>query len=374
MDEIATGRRAGTRSLRAWLHRAPAWLAAGLIRPLAEDDERVEYWVRHVRTGVLLTELSGLAALFYLVLAPTTGRAQPVLFWIAGAVVAGAPLLLALPLRQMVRDLRGCLLFYAWSLATTVVVGVAARIDGGGESPLSTMLFITLAFMAVAYPPTGVALTGAAMTASHLFLVAGEVDARSLFVGAVMAVFTICCTSTSANAWAAQDRQVLLLRAQEALAATDPLTGVPNRRSFLERLERAVARAGRGERAVVCIVDLDGFKAVNDLEGHAAGDAVLRAVAGALTAVVRGTDTVARLGGDEFAVLADSPLAADDQALADRLRAAVAAAGAAHSVTGSVGRALVEPDDDVAGVLHRADAAMYRAKAAGGDRVHDLAR
>jgi diguanylate cyclase (GGDEF)-like protein len=235
------------------------------------------------------------------------------------------------------------------------------------------MLFITLAFMAVAYPPTGVALTGAAMTASHLFLVAGEVDARSLFVGAVMAVFTICCTSTSANAWAAQDRQVLLLRAQEALAATDPLTGVPNRRSFLERLERAVARAGRGERAVLCIVDLDGFKAVNDLEGHAAGDAVLRAVAVALTAAVRETDTVARLGGDEFAVLADALLPADDATLADRLRAAVAAVGAGHGVTASVGRALVGPADDVAGVLHRADAAMYRAKAAGGDRVHELA-
>ncbi len=83
---------------------------------------------------------------------------------------------------------------------------------------------------------------------------------------------------------------------------------------------------------------------------------------------------MARLGGDASAVLADAPLAADDQALADRLRAAVAAAGAAHIVTGSVGRALIEPDDDGAGVLHRADAAVYRAKAAGGDWVHDLAR
>src|SRR3712207_2412020 len=154
----------------------------------------------------------------------------------------------------MVRDLRGCLLFYAWSLATTVVVGVAARIDGGGDSPLSTMLFITLAFMAVAYPPTGVALTGAAMTASHLFLVAGEVDARSLFVGAVVVVFTICCTSTSANAWAAQDRQVLLLRAQEALAATAPPTGVPNPRSFLERPDPAAGPGRPRGGAAACIV------------------------------------------------------------------------------------------------------------------------
>ncbi len=373
MEETAAGRHAGTRFRRA-LHRAPAWLGTGLLRPLAEDDERVEYWVRHVRTGVLLAELSGLAALLYVLLAPTTGRAHPVLFWLAGGVMAGAPLLLALPLRSMMRDLRGCLLFYVWSVTTTVVVGVAARIDGGGESPLSTMLFITLAFMAVAYPPTGVALTGAVMTASHLFLVAGAVDSRALFVAAVMAVFTTCCTFTSANAWAAQDRQVLLLRAQEALATTDALTGVPNRRAFLERLEEAVSRAGRGQQAMVCVVDLDGFKAVNDLEGHAAGDAVLRAVAGALTAAVRDTDTVARLGGDEFAVLVDSLLPAEDEALAGRLRAAVAGVGAPHGVTGSVGRSLVEREDDVAAVLHRADAAMYRAKAAGGDRVRDLAR
>ncbi|MEX5721790.1 diguanylate cyclase [Geodermatophilus maliterrae] len=278
-----------------------------------------------MRTGVLLTQLAGLATLVHLVLAPTGGRLEPLPVALAAGVAVSSPLLLVLPRRG------------------------AARVDGGAESPLSTLLFLTLAFTAVAQPPTGVALTGAMMTASHL-LVVGEVDPRSLSVAAVMAIFTTCCAVSSANA--------LGRPGPPGPAAADP-GGAGNHRpadrraqppAFLERPERAVGLAGRGQRAVVRIVDLDGSEAVDDLEGHAAGDAVLRAGAEALTAAVRETDTVARLGGDEFAVLADSAVPADDAALADRLRAAVA------------------------GVLHRADEAMHRAEAAGGDRVHDLAR
>jgi diguanylate cyclase (GGDEF)-like protein len=174
---------------------------------------------------------------------------------------------------------------------------------------------------------------------------------------------------TSANAWAAQDRQTALLRLHETLAATDPLTGCPNRRAFLDRLTAGIAAAGRGAQAVVCLIDLDGFKAVNDRGGHAAGDAVLRAVSTALTGAVRGTDSVARLGGDEFAVLAEVSRAFPADALAERLRQAVAIVGAVHGVTASVGVALIAPDDDADLLLHRADAAMYRAKTAGGDRV-----
>ena len=79
-----------------------------------------------------------------------------------------------------------------------------------------------------------------------------------------MAVFTMICAMASANSWAAYDRQVLLIRTQEALAATDPLTGIPNRRAFLDRLSSAVTAAAWGHETVVCLVDLDGFKAVND--------------------------------------------------------------------------------------------------------------
>ncbi|MGY1672446.1 GGDEF domain-containing protein [Geodermatophilus sp. SYSU D00710] len=369
-----TGSVARGGALRALLRRAPRWLGAGLYRPLADAEDRARFWVRHVQTGVLLSEVAGLASLAYTLLTPTAGHRHPVLLVLASSVVLGVPLLLLLPLRSMVYDLRGGLFFYTWSAAVTAVVTVAARIDGGAESPLWVLYFLNLVFMAVAYPPAGVLLTGIATTTCYALVVAGPLDSHSMFVATVLVTVTLICAFTSANQWATQDRMVLLLRTQQALATTDPLTGVPNRRVFLERVAGAVGRAGRGERAVVCIVDLDGFKAVNDRDGHAAGDTVLRRAAAALGAAVRETDTVARLGGDEFAVLAGSPAPADDAALAGRLRDAVAEAGAGCGVTASVGCALVRPDDDVADVLHRADAAMYRAKAAGGDRVHDLVR
>ena len=85
--------------------------------------------------------------------------------------------------------------------------------------------------------------------------------------------------------------------------------------------------AAWGHPTVVCLVDLDGFKAVNDAGGHAAGDAALQAIAAALGGAVRETDTVARLGGDEFAVLADVSISFSGEMLAERLREAVARVG-----------------------------------------------
>lgn len=158
------------------------------------------------------------------------------------------------------------------------------------------------------------------------------------------------------------------------LARHDPLTGLSNRAQYHDALEAALARARReGSSVTVMTVDLDRFKEVNDSLGHAAGDALLRAVAGRLTAQTRAEDTVARLGGDEFAVVqvsvGDPPDAAQ---LADRLIAVlcnpydlpsgqrVAGCGA------SIGAAIFPTDGEDADTLMRAaDAALYRAKAEG---------
>ena len=99
---------------------------------------------------------------------------------------------------------------------------------------------------------------------------------------------------------------------------------------------------------------------------------MLKAVAMALGGAVRETDTVARLGGDEFAVLADTSVSSSGEMLAERLRTAVAQVGGVRGVTASVGVAEVELGDDVEDLMHRADAAMYRSKSAGGDRVTSL--
>jgi diguanylate cyclase (GGDEF)-like protein len=352
------------------LRRLASALSRGLYRPLAEDDDRAAYWVRHVRHGVLLTELSALAALAYIVLAPHPAGVNPALVALAAGVLVGGPLLLRLPIAEMTYDRRGPLFFYAWSVTVTLAVSIAARIDGGAGSPLYTLLFITLGYSAAAYPPYGVALMGSLMTASQVLIVSmPDPTAPSLFIALVMAIYTALCVMVSVNSWAAYDRQVLLIRTQKLLAATDELTGSPNRRAFLDRLAPAIADVASGRGAAVCLVDLDGFKQVNDRDGHLAGDRVLKDVAGALAASVRETDTVARLGGDEFAVLARTAPELSGELLAERLRAAVAAVGASRGVTASVGVATLAAGDDVEAVLHRADEAMYRAKTSGGDRV-----
>ncbi|RBY94841.1 hypothetical protein DQ244_06175 [Blastococcus sp. TBT05-19] len=348
-------------------------MRAGLYRTLAEDDDRAAYWVRHVRYGVIQSEIAAVAVAVYTALTPTPIRGNPVIFVLAALVVVGSPMLMLLPLREMMRDNRGPLLMYSWSISTTALITVAARLDGGASSPLFSVLFLTLAFMAVAYAPYGVVAMGALMTGSYLAFVAmPDITLSALFFATVMGSFTMICAMASANSWAAYDRQLLLIRTQKLLASTDPLTGIPNRRLFLDRVAGAVDASAWGHRSVALLVDLDGFKAVNDAEGHAAGDALLTAVGAALGAAVRETDTVARLGGDEFGVLADVTSGTSAALLAERLREAVAVAGARHRVTASVGLAEIHPGDDVEDLMHRADVAMYRAKSSGGNRAQSL--
>jgi diguanylate cyclase (GGDEF)-like protein len=356
------------------LRRMGAALAAGLYRPLAGDDARVAYWIRHVRNGVLLSEISAFAVIGYVLITDSPGRHHPVLLALTGLVIVACPGLLLLPLAEMMRDRRGPTMFYLWSLATTALVLIGTRLDGGASSPLDALLFLTLTFMATAYSPYGVVAMGSLMTGSYfLFVELPGMTTSGMFFLAVMAAFTMICAMSSANSWAVYDRQVQLIHTQETLAATDPLTGIPNRRAFLDRLSAAVDAAAWGHPTVVCLVDLDGFKAVNDAGGHAAGDAMLTAVGAALGRAVRETDTVARLGGDEFAVLADVSVAFSGEMLAERLREAVAVVGRESGVTASVGIAEVQAGDDVGDLLHRADAAMYRSKSAGGNRVTALA-
>jgi diguanylate cyclase (GGDEF)-like protein len=350
--------------------RLGAALRAGLYRPLAGDDARVAYWIRHVRIGVLLSELSAAAVIGYVLLTESPGRNSPVILGLCGLVMVACPLLLLLPLEAMMRDSRGPTMFYVWSIATSVLVIIGTRLDGGPSSPLDALLFLTLTFLAVAYSPYGVVVMGSLMTAAYLYFVElPGLTTSGLFFLVIMAAFTMVCAMASANSWAAYDRQVLLIRTQETLASTDPLTGIPNRRAYLERVAEAVDAAAWGHQTVVCLVDLDGFKAVNDAGGHAAGDVMLRAVGSALGGAVRETDTVARLGGDEFAVLADISVGFSGEMLAERLRDAVARIGRLSGVTASVGVAEVQPGDDVEDLMHRADAAMYRSKNAGGNRV-----
>jgi diguanylate cyclase (GGDEF)-like protein/PAS domain S-box-containing protein len=155
-------------------------------------------------------------------------------------------------------------------------------------------------------------------------------------------------------------------------AMHDPLTGLPNRTLFNDRLEHALSRRSRNTSYVaVMIVDLDGFKNVNDGLGHQTGDALLIAVAHRFSVGIRGFDTIARLGGDEFAILFDELDSADlagsvAQRVLDSLVSPLQLPGRDVAIGASVGIALSDQADAKADLLLAdADAAMYRAKREG---------
>ncbi|HLB39129.1 MAG TPA: diguanylate cyclase [Actinomycetota bacterium] len=154
----------------------------------------------------------------------------------------------------------------------------------------------------------------------------------------------------------------------EHQATHDPLTGLSNRKLFDELLVRAVFRAERSRRAIaVLYLDLDGFKDVNDVFGHQAGDRVLAETSRRLESVIRPGDIVARMGGDEFVVLCENLVSPDDaEKIATRIVRSVGkpipvAAGVA-TVTASVGIAIGSLGESAASIVARADEAMYRTK------------
>ena len=175
----------------------------------------------------------------------------------------------------------------------------------------------------------------------------------------------------SENLRASAQRAHLERDALRSMAHTDALTGLPNRRGLSDALQRVLPGSSAERMTAVFLIDLDGFKPVNDRLGHEAGDEVLAGVARRLQALLRGSDTVARLGGDEFVVVA-SGLASDADAqslgrkLLEGFREPFEAGGEACSVGLTIGYALAPLDgDDPVSLLKAADAAMYAGKQGG---------
>lgn len=161
------------------------------------------------------------------------------------------------------------------------------------------------------------------------------------------------------------------------LAATDPLTELDNRRHFMDHMARALARMRRdvGQQTAVLLLDVDHFKAINDSLGHTAGDATLRFLAGLLRDELRREDTAGRIGGDEFAILLPGSDLASAAIFAERLRKLIAETrvnfGSQQvAITVSIGVSILEATDSTnEQALARADEALYRAKAAGHNRI-----
>jgi diguanylate cyclase (GGDEF)-like protein len=163
-------------------------------------------------------------------------------------------------------------------------------------------------------------------------------------------------------------------REAEARASTDALTGLPNRRYF-DEFCALLARRRRSEDAIgILMVDIDRFKLLNDAHGHAVGDEVLRAVAGAIAGAVREDDVPARFGGEEFAVLLRNPHLDEAVEVGERIRMAVSSLDLSRygvqSASVSVGVAVATmPDQPIVEVIEQADRALYDAKRRGRDRV-----
>ncbi|MGI9020022.1 MAG: GGDEF domain-containing protein [Solirubrobacterales bacterium] len=163
---------------------------------------------------------------------------------------------------------------------------------------------------------------------------------------------------------AALEREKLLAKVQ-AMARTDELTGLPNRRAWEEEIRRELARARREEQPLsVAMLDLDGFKIYNDEHGHQAGDRLLMAAAAAWRLVLREVDFIARYGGEEFAVVLPGCLPAEAAVVVARLRAVIP-----DEQTCTAGIASLRKGETAESLVHRADSALYEGKDAGRDRT-----
>lgn len=216
--------------------------------------------------------------------------------------------------------------------------------------------------------------------------VVGEVDARFSHADGGMRRIGARCRdargdeSVAGVLWNLRDTTEAQALAEQLRhrAFHDELTGLANRALFVDRLQQALARASRSRQAVsVCILDLDGFKAVNDNHGHQAGDDLLRAVSARFRSAVRPADTVARLGGDEFGVLIEDASPEEAMLVAQRLAGSLLdplrIAGVGVTASTSIGLTSVSGRECTADqVMDEADTAMYRAKTSGRGLVREF--
>lgn len=204
-----------------------------------------------------------------------------------------------------------------------------------------------------------------------LTLSAAEIDALSAFGRSVGKEIEGVLTSTP-EPRASLDVTIEEVKTLQHLAATDPLTGLANRRGGEKNIASEIARAKREKRPLSCILlDVDRFKQVNDTYGHQAGDQLLRDISALLRRTVRAYDVLVRWGGEEFLLVLPGVDLDVARALAERVRAAVEMLDThgIGAVTVSVGTARFEADYDFASTLRTADQRLYQAKAAGRNRV-----
>jgi diguanylate cyclase (GGDEF)-like protein len=233
----------------------------------------------------------------------------------------------------------------------SVLIGAAMVAGGGGAATASFGVWFVWVgvYGAVFFPPRAAATQLG--WAGTVHVVALLLTDEPFVVAQTVVLFgTVSVTSLVVGA---------LVRQIRVVAATDALTGLANRRTFDEHLQRELARAARTRRPLALLaLDLDGFKQVNDQQGHAAGDRLLVDAGRAWAGVLRDGEMLARSGGDEFVVLLPETDAQGAARVAARLAAATPA-----PLGVSIGSAVSEPGEEPDALLRRADRELYREKA-----------
>jgi diguanylate cyclase (GGDEF)-like protein len=241
--------------------------------------------------------------------------------------------------------------------ATAAVVAIAH----GGQAAWVGVPAALLAAGATRSRGTGLGAGAAVITASAGAELAVASGGRQPSV----VLLVLIAAASVAILLAARERLERERDVLRATALTDPLTGAANRRALLARIDYEIARHARNRRSfALLMLDLDGFKLLNDRFGHPAGDDLLRDVAGALAHVIRDQDTLARVGGDEFCVLAPETDEAGAERLIGRVEAAVARVMAGVDSLGASAGAAVFPHDGETpdGLLHTADQRLLSVK------------
>jgi diguanylate cyclase (GGDEF)-like protein/putative nucleotidyltransferase with HDIG domain len=269
-----------------------------------------------VKAGVFLTYTASASGFAYVV----ATWEQPHRALIASMFVGGilcAAVIQRLPVERLIRGRQADAFFLTWSMLVIALVAGAVAADNGATSPLTYIFFLPMVFAAVFYPLRLFVFVGAFDMIA--FVVVGDLwgnpDPTTVaFIAASLGMAAILC------AWQAQNHD----RQRDGLvrmSRSDPLTGCLNRRGLEECMAAQLERSLRDEDSVALILlDLDNFKAVNDMNGHAAGDELLCWVVEGLQRAVRPMDSIGRLGGDEFAILAPGATESGAEHIATRAR------------------------------------------------------
>jgi diguanylate cyclase (GGDEF)-like protein/putative nucleotidyltransferase with HDIG domain len=334
------------------------------------DPAALRFRMATLKTGAWLGIAMVVAGLAYFGLTWDAGN-RPLLAAIGIAVGMSDVAVLLAPMERIVAGRWRESFFLGWTTLTVAVLLLLGALDSTEPSPLTLPLMMPMLFAGMSYPPASARICCAAAVFGYgaETLILGQASAFSGFL------FMVLLWTAGMCLWQAHNREQQyeeLERQRDELARvaeSDPLTEALNRRGFEDLLGRELAEAARAGRPLtLAVVDLDDFKAVNDREGHSAGDALLRETVKRLDRVLRPMDAVGRLGGDEFAVLFPGVGGTDAQVAVDRLcdaLADLAPASIGHSCFPADG---VSPEE----LSKQADLRLYAAKAKRGRREETL--